>query len=890
MFSALLRRFFGNHSDRYVKKQQGLIGAARSKENVYASMDDATLRGQTALFRQRLNSGASLEDLMPEVFAVVREGATRALGLRPFDVQLIGGTVLFHGMIAEMRTGEGKTLVATLPAYLVALEGKGVHIITVNDYLARRDAGWMGKVFEFLGMTVGCVTGGMDDRMRQQAYACDITYVTNNELGFDYLRDNMKVKAEDLVLRELHYALIDEVDSILIDEARTPLIISGPANTSSELYRRIYAVVKTIPAEGYEKDEKHRTVTLTEEGQELLENALIKADLIREGGNLYDIEYNETLHLSLQSLRAAHLFQKDQEYIVKDGKVMIVDEFTGRIMDGRRFSDGLHQALEAKEGVAIERENVMLASITYQNLFRSYHKLAGMTGTAMTEAAEFEEIYNLSVISVPTHNPVQRIDDQDRIFCDAKDKEAAIVSQIQDCFDRKQPILVGTTSIEKSEMFSRTLKKHNIPHQVLNARYHEQESEIIKHAGKPGAVTIATNMAGRGTDIQLGGNLEAMLHEAGDDLAKQDAAQNAYTADKATVLSAGGLFVLGTERHESRRIDNQLRGRSGRQGDPGISRFYISLEDDLMRIFGGERMHQMVSSMGLMKEGEEVNHAMLSRTIEKAQKRVEGRNFDIRKNLLKFDDVMNEQRKLIYSQRRDIMHLDNVRDLVDEFRNDVLDGLMDRFVPVNAYKDHWDLLNLREEVRRVLDMDLPFETWCDAEGFGRDDLETQLKGAADKKIHALRHTWGDEQASLAEKFLILKQIDACWQDHLQALDHLRSGIGLRAMGQRDPLNEYKQEAFHYFEAMLARIREQVTLLSLRMQVVRPEDMTPPPSLLDHALYNHGDSPEPTKEPAHKRTAAAQIDPKNPETWGRILRNAPCPCGSGKKYKQCHGMV
>ncbi len=890
MFSALLRRFFGNHSDRYVKKQQGLIQAARSKENLYASMDDATLRGQTVLFRQQLENGASLEDLMPEVFAVVREGATRALGLRPFDVQLIGGTVLFHGMIAEMRTGEGKTLVATLPAYLVALEGKGVHIITVNDYLARRDAGWMGKVFEFLGMTVGCVTGGMDDRMRQQAYACDITYVTNNELGFDYLRDNMKVKAEDLVLRELHYALIDEVDSILIDEARTPLIISGPANTSSELYRRIYAVVKTIPPEGYEKDEKHRTVTLTEEGQEFLENALIKADLIREGGNLYDIEYNETLHLSLQSLRAAHLFQKDQEYIVKDGKVMIVDEFTGRIMDGRRFSDGLHQALEAKEGVAIERENVMLASITYQNLFRSYNKLAGMTGTAMTEAAEFEEIYNLSVIAIPTHNPVQRMDDQDRIFCDAKDKEAAIVSQIQDCFDRKQPILVGTTSIEKSELFSRILKKHNIPHQVLNARYHEQESEIIKHAGKPGAVTIATNMAGRGTDIQLGGNLEAMLHEAGDDLAKQDAAQNAHTADKATVLSAGGLFVLGTERHESRRIDNQLRGRSGRQGDPGISRFYISLEDDLMRIFGGERMHQMVSSMGLMKEGEEVNHAMLSRTIEKAQKRVEGRNFDIRKNLLKFDDVMNEQRKLIYSQRRDIMHLDNVRDLVDEFRNDVLDGLMDRFVPVNAYKDHWDLSGLREEVRRVLDLDLPFETWCDAEGFGRDDLEAQLKGAADEKIRALRHTWGDEQASLAEKFLILKQIDACWQDHLQALDHLRSGIGLRAMGQRDPLNEYKQEAFHYFEAMLARIREQVTMLSLRMQVVRPEDLTPPPSLLDHAFYNHGDGAAPPKEPAHKRTAAAQIDPKNPETWGRILRNAPCPCGSGKKYKQCHGMV
>jgi preprotein translocase subunit SecA len=482
------------------------------------------------------------------------------------------------------------------------------------------------------------------------------------------------------------------------------------------------------------------------------------------------------------------------------------------------------------------------------------------------------------------------MDDQDHIFCDAKDKEAAIVAQIQDCFDRKQPILVGTTSIEKSEMFSRILKKHNIPHQVLNARYHEQESEIIKHAGKPGAVTIATNMAGRGTDIQLGGNLEAMLHEAGDDMAKQDAAQNAYTADKATVLSAGGLFVLGTERHESRRIDNQLCGRSGRQGDPGISRFYISLEDDLMRIFGGQSMHQMVSSMGILKKGEELNHAALSLTIERAQKRVEGHNFDIRKNLLKFDDVMNEQRKLIYSQRRDIMHLDNVRDLVDEFRNDVLDGLMDRFVPVNAYKDHWDLLNLREEVRRVLDMDLPFETWCDAEGFGRDDLETQLKGAADKKIHALRHTWGDEQASLAEKFLILKQIDACWQDHLQALDHLRSGIGLRAMGQRDPLNEYKQEAFHYFEAMLARIREQVTLLSLRMQVVRPEDMTPPPSLLDHALYNHSDSPEPTKEPAHKRTAAAQIDPKNPETWGRILRNAPCPCGSGKKYKQCHGMV
>jgi preprotein translocase subunit SecA len=890
MLSAFLRRFFGSHSDRYVKKQQRVIQAARAKEDHYAAMDDATLRGQTALFRERLASGESLEALMPNVFAAVREAATRALGLRPFDVQLIGGTVLFNGMIAEMRTGEGKTLVATLPAYLVALEGKGVHVITVNDYLARRDAGWMGKVFEFLGMTVGCVTGGMDDMSRQRAYGSDITYVTNNELGFDYLRDNMKVKAEDLVLRDLHYALIDEVDSILVDEARTPLIISGPATTSSELYRKIYAVVKTVPPEGYEKDEKHRTVTLTEEGQEFLEQALIAAGLVRQGENLYDVEYNEVLHLSLQSLRAAQLFHKDQEYIVKDGKVMIVDEFTGRIMDGRRFSDGLHQALEAKEGVAIERENIMLASITYQNLFRSYNKLAGMTGTAMTEAAEFEEIYNLSVISIPTHNPVQRIDDQDRIFCDAEDKQAAIIAQIQDCFSRKQPILVGTTSIEKSEMFSKALKKHNIAHQVLNARYHEQESEIIKHAGKPGAVTIATNMAGRGTDIQLGGNLEVLLHEAGHDITQQNAARAQHAADKATVLAAGGLFVLGTERHESRRIDNQLRGRSGRQGDPGISRFYISLEDDLMRIFGGDRMHQMVSSMGLMKEGEEVNHSMLSRTIEKAQKRVEGRNFDMRKNLLKFDDVMNEQRKLIYAQRREIMHLDNVRDLVDEFRQDVVDGLMDRFIPVQAYKDHWDLPGLTAAVKNVFALELPLETWCEPEGFGREDLAAGLAQAGDEKIQNLRQTWGDEKATLAEKFLILKQIDTCWQDHLQALDHLRSGIGLRAMGQRDPLNEYKQEAFHYFEAMLARIREEVTALSLRMQVVRAEDLMPPPSLLDHAFYNQGDTPPPPKEPAHKRHVSGQIDPKNPATWGRVLRNAPCPCGSGKKYKQCHGVV
>jgi preprotein translocase subunit SecA len=850
----------------------------------------------------------------------VREAAKRTLGQRPFDVQLKGGMVLHQGKIAEMKTGEGKTLVATMPVYLNALEGKGVHVVTVNDYLAKRDSEWMGQIYKFLGLTVGVIVHELTDEQRKAAYGSDVTYGTNNELGFDYLRDNMKFRQEEMVQRPFNYAIVDEVDSILVDEARTPLIISGPAEDSSELYRRADLVIPRLKPEHWEKDEKQRTVVFTEAGVEGVEELLRADGLLPEGISLYAPNQVSLLHHVTQALRAHKLFSKDTDYIVKDGQVVIIDEFTGRMMQGRRYSEGLHQALEAKEKVEIQRENQTLASITFQNLFRMYPKLAGMTGTAMTEASEFGEIYRLEVVEIPTNVDVARKDADDEIYRTIADKTRAIVKLIKECRDRNQPMLVGTVSIEKSEALSDALKKAGIPHNVLNARYHEQEAGIIAQAGRPGAVTIATNMAGRGTDIQLGGNADMMLRQREPELAAKfpDAAQRdaerariaaeikaEVAANREIVLKGGGLYVVGTERHESRRIDNQLRGRSGRQGDPGASKFFLSLEDDLMRIFGNNKVLDWVQKKG-MADDEALTHRWLNKALETAQGKVEARNFEIRKNLLRFDDVMNSQRKEIYKERIELMATEDVSETVAGMRRDVIDAMVARAIPEEAYAEQWKVAELKEDMNRVFGLDLPIEEWAKEEGIAEDEIRTRLADAADRLFAAKVAQYGPEVWRQVEKSVLMQLFDQSWKEHLLHLDHLRQGIGLRAYGQKDPLNEYKREAFNLFSDLLTGLREQVTTMLSRLQV-RMEAPPPEPAFPQGMQAIHEDPSRVTlgddgassgsqfddgdvatlQRPRGPKPAA---DPNDPSTWGKVSRNAACPCGSGKKFKHCHGRM
>ncbi|HEX7968465.1 MAG TPA: preprotein translocase subunit SecA [Stellaceae bacterium] len=901
MIGALARRLFGSANDRYVRTLQPLVDEINAAEPAVAALSDEDLRGRTAALKERLRQGQTLDDILPDAFATVREAAKRTLGQRHFDVQLMGGVVLHRGMISEMKTGEGKTLVATLPVYLNALTGKGVHVVTVNDYLARRDSEWMGQIYRFLGLSVGCIVHGLEDDERRAQYGADVTYGTNNEFGFDYLRDNMKFRLEDMVQRPFNYAIVDEVDSILIDEARTPLIISGPAEDSSELYRRVNTLIPRLVAEDYEKDEKQRTVTLTEAGVEKVEAMLRETELLT-AGTLYDIHNVALVHHVNQALRAHKLFARDTDYIVKDNKVIIIDEFTGRMMEGRRYSEGLHQALEAKEGVEVQNENQTLASITFQNYFRLYPKLAGMTGTAMTEAAEFGDIYKLDVIEVPTNVPVIRADADDEVYRTAREKYEAIITQILECHERKQPALVGTVSIEKSEALSALLKKRKIPHQVLNARYHEQEAYIIAQAGRPGAVTIATNMAGRGTDIQLGGNLDMRLRQdvaQYPDPAQRESRAAAIRAEieaaREEVRQAGGLFVVGSERHESRRIDNQLRGRSGRQGDPGGSKFFVSLEDDLMRIFGSERMDGMLQRLGL-KEGEAIIHRWINKALEKAQQKVEARNYEIRKQLLKFDDVMNDQRKVIYEQRKEIMAAKDVAQTVVDMRHETIEAMVTRCMPENALADQWEVDTLYEEVARVFNLDLPIKDWAKEEGIADREVQERIIQAVDAKMAQKAANYGADIMRMAEKSLLLQLLDQSWKDHLLQLDHLRQGINLRAYAQRDPLNEYKREAFQLFGDMLVGLRETVTRVlahvELRIQRGEDEPVQPvpapprrPPLIESHEDPAYAEGGLGGGSAAAVATATAVAPP-----WGKTPRNAPCPCGSGKKYKHCHGRI
>ncbi|MDF3073666.1 MAG: secA [Alphaproteobacteria bacterium] len=833
MLGALTRSIFGSHNDRVVKQLRRKVPAVDALEAGLKALSDAELAARTPALRERLAKGETLDDILPEAFATVREAAIRTLGQRHFPVQLVGGMVLHSGKIAEMKTGEGKTLVSTLPAYLNALTGKGVHIVTVNDYLAKRDSEWMGQIYRFLGMTVGCIVHGLTDDERRSNYACDITYGTNNEFGFDYLRDNMKYRLDDMVQRPFNFAIVDEVDSILIDEARTPLIISGPAEDSSELYRVVDAIIPLLQAEHFEKDEKQRAVTLTEAGTEFVENTLKERGMVAQEASLYDIAHVSLVHHVNQALRAHKLFSRDVDYIVKDGKIVIIDEFTGRMMEGRRYSEGLHQALEAKEHVEIQRENQTLASITFQNYFRMYPKLSGMTGTAMTEASEFAEIYKLDVVEIPPNLTVARIDADDEVYRTAAEKTAAIVTLIEECRARQQPILVGTVSIEKSETLAAEMKKRDIPHQVLNARYHEQEAYIIAQAGRPGAITIATNMAGRGTDIQLGGNLDMRLRSelpGIPDDAEREQRKKEIEAELAeardVVLRAGGLYVIGTERHESRRIDNQLRGRSGRQGDPGASKFFLSLEDDLMRIFGTDRMEGVLRRLGL-KDGEAIIHSWINKALEKAQQKVEARNFDIRKNLLRYDDVMNGQRKEIYRERIEIMSQDDVSELVGSMRDETIGAIVGRAMPETAYAEQWDIKGLQEEVQRILGLDLPVADWAKEEGIADTEMRQRISDAVDRKMAEKAANFGPDVMRQIEKSLLLQILDQTWKDHLFVLDHLRQGIVLRAYGQKDPLNEYKREAFNLFERMLIAMRETVTQYLCHVQI-RADEPVPQP--------------------------------------------------------------
>jgi len=903
MISNLARKLFGTANDRYIASLKHQVKAINALEPKFQSLTDAELAEQTTLFKERVKKGESLDMLLPEAFAVVREASRRVLGMRHFDVQLIGGIVLHKGMIAEMRTGEGKTLVSTLAGYLNALSGKGVHVVTVNDYLARRDSEWMGKIYRFLGLSVGVIVHGIEDYERKEAYAADVTYATNNELGFDYLRDNMKYALEDMVQRPFNFAIVDEVDSILVDEARTPLIISGPTEDNSDLYVKIDRVIPKLLKEDFEKDEKSRTVVLTDAGVKHIETLLVQANILKEGTGLYDIENVSLVHHVNQALRAHYLFAADVDYIVKDNEVMIIDEFTGRMMEGRRYSDGLHQALEAKEKVEIQNENQTLASITFQNYFRLYEKLSGMTGTAMTEANEFRDIYRLEVVEIPTNVMVKRLDEHDEIYRTNAEKYKAVIAQIKECNARKQPVLVGTVSIERSEYIASLLKKEKIPHNVLNARHHDKEAEIVAQAGRAGAVTIATNMAGRGTDIMLGGNVDlkikAALGEHHDKNSVQ--AQKIITEteqEKAEVLAAGGLYVIGTERHESRRIDNQLRGRSGRQGDPGASKFYLSLEDDLMRIFGSERIDTILQKMGL-KEGEAIFHPWMNKAIEKAQQKVEGRNYEIRKNLLKFDDVMNDQRKAIFEQRIDMMSAENVSEIVAAMREEVNNTLISQAIPKNSYHEQWDMELLEKEAFRIYGLHLPVADWGKEEGIAEEEILERLQKATDEQLQQKQQHYGQEIVEIVEKRVLLQTLDQLWKDHLLSLDHLRHGINLRAYGQRDPLNEYKGEAFSLFEQMLYGLREMVTTRMAHFEI-RSEQPLEELSHIKTSQKTHEGRHDPALAPEETGNVTAlpirthvnpeDRNPTNPDTWGKVARNEACPCGSGKKYKHCHGAL
>ncbi|MBL8628334.1 MAG: preprotein translocase subunit SecA [Rhodospirillaceae bacterium] len=882
-----LKRLFPSRNERIIKSLRPIVEAINAKEAEIAALDDAGVRARTDWLKGRLEKGETLEQILPDAFATVREAAKRTLKQRHFDVQLMGGMVLNTGKIAEMGTGEGKTLVSTLPVYLNALTGKGVHVVTVNDYLAKRDSTWMGQIFNFLGMSVGCIQSQMLDRDRRAAYAADITYGTNSEFGFDYLRDNMKYSIEEMVQRPFNFAIVDEVDSILIDEARTPLIISGPSQDRSDLYDRVNKIIPLLKDEHYEKDEKQKSITFTDSGTEFAEQ-LLRDNNILTDGNLYDIQNIELVHHVNQALKAHHMFKRDVDYLVRDERVHLIDEFTGRIMEGRRLSEGLHQAIEAKEGVSVQNENQTLATVTYQNYFRMYPKLAGMTGTAMTEEEEFSTIYGLDVVDVPPNMPRARKDEHDEVYRTADEKYDAIVALVKECQARQQPVLVGTVSIEKSEVLAdRLRKKAGVKPQVLNAKYHEQEAYIIAQAGVPGSVTIATNMAGRGTDIQLGGNPAYRFEEEEKRLGRAltDAEKEAVIADvaekKRVAMAAGGLYVVGTERHESRRIDNQLRGRSGRQGDPGASKFFLSLQDDLMRIFGSERMDSMLVRLGLEK-GEAIIHPWINKAIEKAQQKVEARNFDIRKNLLQFDDVMNVQRREIFDQRKEMMTTDDVSGLVEHMRYQIIDDLIRKFIPERAMPEEWNVVGLHEEVMRILGLNLPFKEWAAEEGIADEEIRERLTNAIDIKMAEKVANYGPDLMRRVEKSLLLQTIDHGWRDHLARLDYLRHGVNLRAYGQKTPLLEYQREAYIMFEEMLESLRERVTAILSHVEIQVQRD--PQPETQTQQL-----PPRPLTTPAAVGQMPAR-DPADPATWGRVARNEACPCGSGKKYKHCHGTV
>jgi preprotein translocase subunit SecA len=892
----LAKQIFGSVNERKTRLLRPMVQRINALEPTFEALSDEALRNKTSEYRHRLARGAKIDDVLPEAFATVREAAKRTLGQRHYDVQLMGGIFLHQGKIAEMRTGEGKTLVATLPTYLNALESRGVHVITVNDYLAKRDSEWMGQVYRFLGLSVGVIVHGLYDNERRQAYAADVTYGTNNEFGFDYLRDNMKYSLGEMVQRGHRFAIVDEVDSILIDEARTPLIISGPTEDRSEFYKSIDTLIPLLREEHYEHDEKQRSVVYTEAGSERIEEMLTERGLLQ--GSLYEPANISSVHHANQALRAHKLFMRDKDYIVKDGEVVLIDEFTGRMMHGRRLSEGLHQAIEAKEGVQVQPENQTLASITFQNYFRLYDKLGGMTGTASTEASEFADIYRLDVVEIPTNKPVKRHDDDDEVYRTAKEKYKAVIADIEETHRKQQPVLVGTVSIEKSETLSTLLKQRGIPHQVLNARYHEQEAQIVAQAGVPGAVTIATNMAGRGTDIQLGGNIDMRMKSAlkGDETPDQIAAlKRQITVDveqkKRVALEAGGLYVLGTERHESRRIDNQLRGRTGRQGDPGKSKFYICLEDDLLRIFAADRLDAIMRGLGI-QEGEAIVHPWMNKALETSQKRVEQRNFEIRKNLLKYDDVINDQRKAIFEQRIEFMRTADVAPIVKDMRHDVVEKLVWRHMPEKAYPEQWNTPELIVEAEEIFGFKSPVDAWANEEGIAQQEIIERLTRDVDQAYAQKAAMLGPERLRAVEKQVLLSVVDMRWREHLSFLDHLRSVIHLRGYAQRDPLNEFKTEAFTLFERMLLDLRTTITRMLLRLQIGQAEEQLPKPQLPAQTFEIHQNPDTGENEMARRDDAPPlapdDFDRHNPSTWGKVSRNAPCPCGSGKKFKYCHG--
>ncbi|QXT36468.1 preprotein translocase subunit SecA [Sphingomonas sanguinis] len=912
MFGGLAKSLFGSSNDRYVKSLKPTVAKIADFEATMAAMSDEQLAAQTVKFREQLDQGATLDSLLPEAFATVREAAKRVLGQRHYDVQMIGGIVLHRGEIAEMRTGEGKTLVATLATYLNALPGKGVHVVTVNDYLASRDAATMGRVYNFLGLTTGTIIPNLDDAQRRAAYDADITYGTNNEFGFDYLRDNMKYERSSMVQRPFNYAIVDEVDSILIDEARTPLIISGPTDDKSELYIGVDAIVKQLTADDYEKDEKQKSIILTEDGTERAERLLEAAGLL-QGENLYDFENTQVVHHLNQALRANMMFKRDTDYIVKDGKVIIIDEFTGRMMDGRRWSEGLHQAVEAKEGVNIEPENQTMASITFQNYFRMYPKISGMTGTAATEAGEFYDIYKINVVTIPTNVPIARVDEEDEFYKNTQDKFLAIAKKIRDHAAKGQPVLVGTVSIEKSELLSEFLTQEAVPHKVLNARYHEMEAHIVAQAGRLGAVTIATNMAGRGTDIQLGGNLEFRMLDEHPDLVEgtpeyEEAAARIRTeivAEKQKVLEAGGLFVLGTERHESRRIDNQLRGRSGRQGDPGLSRFYLSLDDDLLRIFGPDTLFAKMMRSNI-EDGEAIGSKWLSKAIETAQKKVEARNYDIRKQVVEYDDVMNDQRKVIYEQRSDIMDAETVGEVVADMRAETVNAIVGTACPPNSYPEQWDVAGMKQQLKDLLNMEPPVDDWLTEEAIDPEIVLERVTAEADAMVEAKARELEPDTWASVEKSILLQNLDHHWKEHLATLDALRQVVHLRAYAQKTPINEYKHEAFSLFQRMLDNIREDVTrtIAYAQFQLQAPPELPELPDFItSHFDPFTGEDNSNDWDAAARGLLQPQMPPMqipqpegmdlgtDPSQWeGRVNRNAPCPCGSGLKYKHCHGAV